>query len=282
MKVLFCIFSGTGNTRRVAETFSTQLAALGHTSDLHMIKNGIPMPETEAYDLLIVGYPVHAFNTPTTVLDFIKKLPETTGMPAYLLRTSGEPSKLNDASGIVPRRILKKKGYDVKGEFTYVMPYNIIFRHSDGMVSRMWQAALARIARDVHTVDKLEGELRKVGPVRRSAAFVLRIEHPAMPLIGKTFRVSKKKCIGCGACAGLCPSGNIRMEDGHPKFGMHCVGCMGCAFSCPKDAVHISILDLWRVNGQYAFTGEPSSDDETCRYLHGMYNRYFHETEHER
>ena len=279
MNILFCVFSGTGNTRRVAETLAARLAEFGHTSDLHMIKNGVPMPAVGGYDLLIVGYPVHAFNAPTAALKFLKQLPPSAGMPVYLLRTSGEPSKLNDASGIEPRRILKKKGYEVKGEFTYVMPYNIIFRHSDGMVARMWQAALARIARDARTVDKLEGELRKVGPIRRSAAFVLRIEHPAMPLIGKTFRVSKKQCVGCGACADLCPSGNIRMENGHPKFGMHCVGCMGCAFSCPQDAVRISVLNLWRVNGKYAFTGEASTDEETCRYLHGMYNRYFHESE---
>ncbi len=277
MNILFCVFSGTGNTRRVSETFAGELAALGHTSELFMIKKGAPMPEIEAYDLLIVGYPVHAFNAPTTVLSFLRSMPEG-GKTVYLLRTSGEPSKLNDASGITPRRILTKKGYTVKGEFTYVMPYNILFRHSQGMVSRMWKTALARIYRDVHIVDALQGDLRHVGPVRRSAAFVLRIEHPAMPLIGKTFRVSKKLCAGCGACAALCPSGNIRMVDGRPKFGMHCVGCMGCAFSCPHDAVRISVLNLWRVNGKYDFSGEPSTDDETCRYLHGMYNRYFHET----
>ena len=147
MNILFCVFSGTGNTRRVAETLAARLAEFGHTSDLHMIKNGVPMPAVGGYDLLIAGYPVHAFNAPTAALKFLKQLPPSAGMPVYLLRTSGEPSKLNDASGIEPRRILKKKGYEVKGEFTYVMPYNIIFRHSDGMVARMWQAALARIAR---------------------------------------------------------------------------------------------------------------------------------------
>lgn len=278
MKVLFAVFSGTGNTRRVAQTFAEGLTSLGHLTELYMIKKGAPMPEVGQYDVLIVGYPVHAFNAPTALISFVKELPAGE-KPVYLLRTSGEPSKLNDASGITPRRILTKKGYSVKGEFTYVMPYNIIFRHSDGMVSRMWRAACLRIERDIRTVDTLQGELRKVGPLRRSAAFVLRIEHPAMPLIGKTFHVAKDKCIGCGACAKLCPCGNIRMVDGRPKFGMHCVGCMGCSFSCPQDAVRISLLNLWRVNGKYAFTGEPSTDEETCRYLHGMYNRYFHETE---
>ena len=29
------------------------------------------------------------------------------------------------------------------------------------------------------------------------------------------------------------------MKDGKPKFGGHCVGCMACAFLCPKDAVRI-------------------------------------------
>ncbi len=279
MRLLFCVFSGTGNTRYACERLAAKLQALGHETDTVAIRSDVPMPEIEGYDLLIVGYPVHAFNAPTSVLSFLKKLPEGKGMGAYLVRSSGEPSKLNDASGVTPARILKRKGYEVRGEFVYVMPYNIIFRHSDGMAARMAHALELRTDRDAVTLSEGKGERRKVNAVRRATAFVLRIEHPAMPLIGKTFHVNKKLCVGCGKCAKVCPCGNITMKDGHPKFGMHCVGCMGCSFSCPQDALRISVLNLWRVNGAYSYDAPPASDDEVCRYLHGMYVRYFHESE---
>ena len=282
MKALFCIFSGTGNTKRVGERFAEELRALGHEAEVYLIRKDAPEPDYGGYDLLIVGYPVHAFHAPSAVVRFLKKLPAAEGKSAYLLRTSGEPSKLNHAAGITPRRVLKRRGYNVRGEFVYVMPYNIIFRHSDGMAARMWQTVETRIPKDAQTVVEGAGECMRVGPFRRAAAFVVRVEHPAMPVIGKTFHASKKKCIGCGACVGLCPRGNIRMVNGRPKFGMHCVGCMACAFGCPEDAVRISVFNLWRVNGQYTFNGEPAKDEEICRYCRKMYRKYFHANEEDR
>ncbi len=278
MKILFCVFSGTGNTKHIAERFLQGLRDLGHEGDYCAMEKGKEPPRTEGYDLLIVGYPVHAFNAPKLVTRFLKSFPKG-NIPFYLLRSEGEPSKLNDASGISPRRILMKKGYVPAGEFTYVMPYNILFRHSDGMAVRMEMAAEKRIERDVKLVSEGGGEVRRVNFLRRAAAFTLRIEHVAMPLLGKTFHANKQKCVGCGACAKVCPAKNITMVEGKPKFGWHCTGCMGCAFLCPKDAVRISLLNPWRVNGRYSFEGAPAEDGEVCNYLHTMYVNYFHESE---
>ena len=98
------------------------------------------------FDRIVIGYPVHAFNAPQPVFDFIKRLPECCGERlVYLIKTSGEPLKLNDGSCAHVYDLLKKKGYKVAGEYHYVMPYNMIFRHSDGMAARMWQAAARRI-----------------------------------------------------------------------------------------------------------------------------------------
>ena len=199
MRILLCIFSGTGNTRKVGAFFADVLRGLGHEADVALIREDVPMPAIEGYDTLVIGYPVHAFNAPKPVLAFLKRLPKAQ-KPVYLLRTSGEPSKINDASGISPKRILKKKGYDVRGEFAYVMPYNIIFRHSDKMAMRMWKAALCKIPKDAALLAEGGTSLRKVGPLRRTAAAVVRIEHPAMPILGRTFRVNRKKCVGCAAC----------------------------------------------------------------------------------
>ena len=279
MRALFCVFSGTGNTKKVAAYFADAMRALGDEADVLSIRFDTPMPEVEGYDLLVIGYPVHAFNAPKPVLTFLKKLPEGQGKPVYLLRTSGEPSKLNDASGISPKRILKKRGYAVLGEFVYIMPYNIIFRHTDKMAARMWNAAKCKIPSDAALAHEGGSALRKIGPVRRIAAAIVRIEHPAMPVIGRIFHVKKKKCVGCAACVSACPRGNIRMKNGVPKFGGHCVGCMACAVGCPEDAVRISLLNLWRVNGQYSFEGETATDEEVCRYFHKTYLRYFHDAE---
>ena len=283
MRAIFYYFSGTGNTERAAKALAQEWVALGHEAELHSVRKGETVPLPNGYDRIVVGYPVHAFNAPAPLLRFLKKLPKAgkneKTPPVFLLRTSGEPLKLNDAAGITPRRILKRKGYAVCGEFHYVMPYNIIFRHSDGMAARMDLGVRLRIAADAHALEAGEGERFRVNALRRATAFVLRVEHSAMPVIGKTFRIKKQKCVGCGVCAKACPQGNIRMKNGKPKFGGSCAGCMGCAFRCPADAVRTSVLNGWRVNGAYSFEGAPATDDEVCNYCHKSYLRYFHSGE---
>ena len=282
MRAIFYVFSATGNTKRVCALLADEWKKLGHEADVVAIRADSEYPDPREYDLMVVGFPVHAFNAPAAVLKFLKKLPagdRNQPKPAYLVRTSGEPLRLNDASAITPRRILKKRGFLVRGEYRYVMPYNIIFRHSDKMAARMWRAAQIGIPKAAEEIAAGGGKREGVNIFKRMVAFALRIEHTAMPFIGRHFKPKKKKCIGCGACAKLCPQGNITMVNGKPKFGKHCVGCMACSFGCPEDALKISVLNAWRVNGKYDFAAEPAGDKEVCRYCRRSYLRYFRRAE---
>ena len=249
MKAIFLYTTGTGNTRRVCEALAGAWRARGHEADCLELRGDAPIPDLAAYDRIVFGYPVHAFNAPAPALNALRRFPQADGQKVYLLRTSGEPLALNDAAIVTPRRLLRKRGYLLAGDFYYVMPYNIIFRHSDGMAARMWKIVLSRVGEDAAAMEAGTGSIPRVGPVKRLVSFVLRIEHSAMPWMGKSFR-AEESCIGCGTCAAHCPAGNIRMDGGAPQFGGQCFGCMACAFACPKDAVRIGILNGWRVNGE--------------------------------
>lgn len=275
MKILFYVFSGTGNTTKVALEIMNRLALYGHETELRMIKNGDSVINA---DVVVFCYPVHAFNAPRPMLDFLCSLGSHSGQKAYIMHTSGEPLRLNDAAGITPKRLLKKRGFEVLGEFFFVMPYNIIFRHSDKMASRMWQAAKRRAIQAADDISSLRPNGVKVNFFKRAVSFTLKIEHIAMPKIGKRFNTTSS-CIGCGKCSLLCPVNNITMIGGKPKFGKNCAGCMACAFGCPSDAIRISVLNGWRVNGEYSFDDRPASDDEVCSYCHKSYLRYFKESE---
>ena len=281
MKIVCCCFSGTGNTARACREILARLEQNGHITSFFSIRRDENMPDLSGADCLLVGYPVHGFNAPTPVLKFLRSLQKTEKpTPCYLLRTSGEPLRLNNASGVTPRRILKRKGYTVYGEFHYVLPYNIIFRHSDGMAARMQQGMELRLPSDVEKIAHMQRFKVKRGPFSRFVSFVCRIEHTAMPLIGRHFKTTEN-CIGCGKCAAVCPQKNIQLCDGKPVFGKNCVGCMGCVFSCPKDAIHPALFNGWKVNGAYTFDAPPATDDEVCNYCKKAYLRYFHEGEKE-
>lgn len=277
MRILFAVFSGTGNTSKVCSLLADKLRLLGHEVSYMPIVKDSMVDGIDNYDIFVLGFCIHAFNAPTTVSKFLKKL-DKRDMPVYIVRISGEPLKLNDAATIVPRRILRKRGFDVYGEFSYVMPYNIIFRHSDGMAARMWQCAELRAERDAKKISEESIITYKVNPLRRFVSFCLRIEHIAMPVIGRSFGTDKK-CIGCGVCVEHCPQKNITLSDGKPVFGKNCIGCMACAFNCPQNAVKTSLFNGWKVNGKYSFDGQPAKDDEVCSYCRKSYLRYFRDSE---
>ena len=278
MNAVFVCFTGTGNTKKICAALGEAWCARGHTAQQFLLRADAPAPFLEGADRLIFAYPVHGFNAPQPMLDYLSALPASDGKTVYLVRTSGEPLSLNDAAAILPARILRKKGYRVAGDLYYVMPYNIIFRHSDGMAARMWRAAENRMAADAAAIEAGEGALPDVGLFGRAVSAACRIEHVAAPLIGRRFRTTDA-CIGCGLCARACPQGNIKMEEGRPVFGKNCAICMACAFGCPKDAVRPGILNGWRVNGAYDFDAPPATDEEVCSYCRRSYLRYYHSAE---
>lgn len=279
MKIGFFAFTGTGNTLRVCKMLANELNDNNAISEINLIKNVSNPNIVLDYDKVVFAYPVHGFNTPTPMLDFLNSLPESKdNKSCYILRVSGEALTLNNAAGIVPKRILAKKGYLVTGEFMYVMPYNIIFHHTDNMAARMENAAKAKAAKDAKDIAQNTGELAKNNLFSRMVSLVCRAEHVAMPLMGKHYKTTED-CVGCGICENLCPTENIKMTNGKPNFGKDCVGCMACAFHCPKNAIRISLLDGWRVNGAYNFNGTPATDDEVCNYCKNSYLKYFHQAE---
>lgn len=279
MKVLFTVFSASGNTARVCRLFSERLKERGAECETVRIREDMKTPDYAAAGVLVIGYPVHGFNAPQNVVDFAKGLPECENKVYYIIKTSGEPLHVNDASSRILDRALKKKGYVKKGEFHYVMPYNMIFRHSDDMAALMWQAAGNTAPSDADIIFEGREHPLKPNAFACLTRFVVAVEHAAMPYLGRLFKVKKDKCVSCGRCEKLCPMGNIEMKDGLPVFGKNCIGCTACSFNCPEDAISIGVLNAWRVNGAYKFAPprEGLTKKDVCAYWRGSYVRYFRE-----
>lgn len=52
-------------------------------------------------------------------------------------------------------------------------------------------------------------------------------------------------CIGCAHCTGICPTGAIHIENGHPKLDPNrCVDCGRCYQACPVNAIYIEQDDF--------------------------------------
>ena len=246
-RCIIYVFSGTGNTRRVAEEYSKSLEI---ETEIYEITARYPLlPSPEEYSLVGIGYPVHAFNAPEIVVDFAKSLKCRSRKPLFIFHTGGEGLALNDSSSKHLRRILRKQ-FTILSERHYVMPYNMIFRHDDRMVKHMVTYMEKLVPLHAKKVMKGELERSKPMPLRSFISVILRIEWIYARLQGKTMKANDR-CTSCGLCARNCPMGNIKIENGKPHFGTNCSLCIRCSLSCPTAAISIGILEGWKVNGPY-------------------------------
>lgn len=276
MKILICYFSGTGNTKRVVDKYVEAFKSHGHEVDTFRVENRNFNYNLEDYDKIGLAYPIHAFNAPAIIFDFIKKLPKLKEeKPLFIIKTSGEPLRLNNISSIKPMSILKKKNLRLTNEYHYCMPYNIIFRHTDSMAYKMWETAQKLIPIDAQEIlDGKEVKLKKF-PFARPLAFIFRIEHWGGRFNGKRYKV-RDNCVHCNACVNICPTHNITVENGEFHFGKNCIMCMRCAFLCKQNAIKIGLFEKWKVNGPYTFQKpEKEEEDRHKKYCKKSYQKYF-------
>ena len=278
MKCIIYVFSGTGNTRRVAEEYARRLEG-SVTAIIDIDRDTVPMHDADA-DMIGIGYPVHAFNPPHLMIGFARKLAEEPPRPLFIFHTGGEGLHLNDSSSLQLRHILRR--YDILSERHYVMPYNMIFRHSDQMARHMlWY--MGKLV-EIHAKSLMEGihERYPHMPLRHLISIILRIEWPYASMQGKHMKAGGS-CTGCGLCARRCPMQVITMEDGRPVFHTGCILCTRCSMSCPADAISIGLLDGWKVNGPYPLDEierNPDLKDRlTAAELPRLYRKYYREAD---
>jgi|LAHS01.1.fsa_nt_gb ferredoxin len=274
----YCLyyFTGTLNTERIAQSFQKELG-----KDGLLYRVGYPnqdFPDPRNFDLIGIGYPIHAFNTPWAFLQFLKQFPRAQGKRYFIFKVSGEPIHMNDASSAAILSLLGKKGYRCIQEFHYLMPYNIVFRHSDGMAKKMWLTSERMVS---HNAERLKNGIEdklKRHPFIYLLSLPYRIEWPFAKTNGRHFKVDLRKCSKCLRCIRSCPMQNITYEEGKFHFGNRCTLCLNCSFYCPRNAITPGLFRHgWKLNGSYHL--ESLANDPSVKmpneFHEKLYNRAY-------
>ena len=278
MKVLICTFSGTGNTFLAADSIAESLRALGvkieqiKIEDIVSIKSPLYLDDI---DHLLIGYPIHAFNTPKIVVDFAKNLPIVNGIKVSIFKTSGEPFFFNDSSSHMLIKTLEPKGYDFMLEAHFLMPYNIMFRYPDALAKQMYLKTLEMSAGFAEGILNGNHGMIKYGAFNKFISFILRIQWGGARFNGRLYSCRHKKCTLCMKCVNNCPSGNIRKSEGKIRFDGKCLMCMRCVQNCPHAAINIGILRWWAVRGGYNFKRLVSDSSIPGDYVNENTRGYF-------
>ena len=283
MKVAIFYFSGTGNTEKVVRKWKESNESFGVSIDLVKIeKDDFDFSKINEYDKIGFAYPIHAFNAPENVWKYAKKFPKIeNSKKVFVIMVSGEYMTINHSSSKKLLRILKRRNYVLESDYHYIMPYNMIFRHTEARATRMYETMnkLVPIDAKEYLVDNKPHLIKKHHFVGWFI-FILRIEQWFSGVNGRLFKVNKKKCIKCMKCVNNCPVKNIEYVNGKFKFHGDCLLCTRCSFNCPTDAFSIGILNSWRVNKPYSFKPVDYQEvDKHKRYCKKSYERYYKEAE---
>lgn len=251
MKILFIYYTGTYNTRFLTDRAQDLFLAHGHSVERVEIKRDTPVVCTEGYDLIGFGYPIYGFNSPLPFNRYVRKLNISAGQKFFIYKNSGETFAVNNASSRILLRLMKKRKAVFAGEYHFVMPYNIHFAFDKNFVREILDKDFKLLKIMYRELES--GYVRKIPAKRiyKLASAVVSVQKAGGAVNSFFYRADMDSCIRCMKCVRDCPENNIRFEKGKIRFSHYCDMCMRCSFFCPANAIHIGLLEGWKVNGDY-------------------------------
>ena len=279
-KVLIIYFTGTGNSKRVAEIAKSEFETKGYEADIVDVCSDRTININD-YDNLIISYPIYAFNAPVSIIKYVKRFAKAAKtINCLIIKNSGEYLSLNNASSLQLSSILKRKNIKVLSEYHYLMPYSFVFRHTDYMAYKMISTLNYLLPIDIN--DYLNGKYHKLHRFifDRPFSFIFRIQRFGGRLNGRLYKIDYDKCLKCNKCMNNCPGKNITKVDDKYKFGKTCLMCQRCAMYCPSQAIKVGMFQRWRVGGPYSFRETTTFEKEKKpKYCAKSYKKYFLESE---
>lgn len=234
---MICYFSGTGNSKFVAENIGKLVGDEVRPLTCCSLK------ETESLGIV---FPVYAWGLPNVVEDFIKTLKGVKAKYVWTVMTCGDDMGYADK---VVDKLLKQSGLSLNAAFSVQMPNTYVCFpgfdiDSEEKANKKIEKAKERIPLIAEKLIRKENCIDVVrGPIPFIYTYVLRPLFNATLLTDKYFK-STPDCTKCGKCAKECPLGNIKMSavDAKPEWNGKCAGCLRCYHQCPKHAVHFGSM----------------------------------------
>lgn len=235
-------FSGTGNSLAVAHGIADRLS-------LPLIEiSGALLTTPSAADPLRCGgntivwvFPVYSWGVPPVMVNFIRNI-EIEGAGSanhHLVITCGDDAGMTASQW---RRLMKGRRWKTASATSVIMPNTYVLMK--GFDTDPESLEHSKLESAPERVDLAAGRIRSGATgdlVTRGKFphFKSRIIYPwfkRYAMSPKPFHATNA-CIGCGKCAASCPCLNIKMEDGHPRWGNICALCLRCYHTCPVHAV---------------------------------------------
>lgn len=238
--MLMLYFSGTGNSKYIANLFSKKVGA-----KCYSIEEKIDFEkEIEKHDTVAFCYPIYGSYVPRIMREFVTKNVEKLKNKKLIIFCT---QLMFSGDGARAFTDLLPEGY---GEVIYAehfnMPNNIcninIFPIKNGERTKKYITAankkMDRICKDLEN-----GKVKKRG-FNKVSNIVGKSQSAHWPDIEAKNKSSVKvdeDCVKCGLCVKLCPMKNLNLTSKEILQNDDCILCYRCVNACPKKAITVLI-----------------------------------------
>lgn len=238
-------FSGTGNSKWVAEQLAEKIGE--KTADIaQLIKNNSEEYLLDENEKLGFVFPVYAWAPPQIVTDFVKKIKRNPSTYTFAVCTCGEEAGYTIEK--FAKTIWLNSGFSIVMPNNYLIGFDVDQDHVRDkkilQAGKRIEEIGQSILKEKNTFEITKG---KMAFVKSNIIFYF------FNKFGRNTKsfYAEESCNHCGICAKQCPTENIQLVEGKPKWDQHCTMCMSCINRCPVRAIQYG--SSTKKKGRYYF-----------------------------
>lgn len=238
--MLMLYFSGTGNSKYIANLFSKKTNA-----ECHSIEENIDFKKLiNEHNTIAFCYPIYGSCVPRIMREFVSCYAEQFQNKKLIIFCT-QLMFSGDGARAFTDNLPKGCGEIIYAEH-FNMPNNIcnfkLFSIKNGEKTKKYIVAAEK------KMDKVCENLKK-GIIKKRgfnsfSHFIGKSQSASWPKVEAKNKSSvkvDKDCTRCGACVKLCPTKNLTLGENGIKQNGNCILCYRCVNACPKKAITVLV-----------------------------------------
>lgn len=240
MKGILLYFSGTGNTKFIANKIVEEFMKNGCDIEVHSIEEKLCI-KNFSYDYLVLGFPKYFEYIPQNFMEYIDDNLYTSDkeIKTMIFSTGRDKNKMHFDE---LEKVLLEKNFKVIVTKNFKMPNSFIISknykniNSEGL-DIIYKNSLNEI-KDTVTNFLIENYSKE--EINNFKATIMKrlYKFKTKDLYKNSYKFSVgSSCDKCNLCVKVCPTRNIEHIGDYIKFRDNCIMCCRCISCCPKNAI---------------------------------------------